>query len=458
MREDDLRRIWQERTWVEPLVTTHGQKLTVISTGIPGEAVGPDFRDAALLLDGHATVTGDVEIHLKSSDWSAHGHSKDPTYNNVRLHVVWEQNGDNTARLQNGLEVTTLVLSKPIQINFSPPCLETASVINKAELLRLLKGAGECRFRLKGQDILKAMEVYSPLEVLYQGIMEALGYSSNSKPFLQLACNLPLAVLTNYGAEIEPEEAVDAFQGVLLGAAGLLPPGSDQPIQYERYWWSFLRDRSEQWNHAGRGMGSNEAAERCKNYGWDLRGRPHNSPVRRLAGAGALLARNKHKNIIERLISLLVEDLSNPVDILEKALEIKASGYWSVCWDFARPLQGVAPALIGRGRARVIVVNIVLPFLWAFGTAEGHTVLTAMAMDAFSAWPKSDDDRIIRHMQNKLGMTTKSFNGLKAVHQAGMHHLYRNRCVFGKCGECSIYKALESNSTNTLREVSNRAL
>ena len=84
--EDDLCRLWAARSFpTGALVTADGQRLQVIYPGQRTGMGGPDFRDAILADDGGRVRTGDVEVHLRSRDWIAHGHRADPSYNRVPL-------------------------------------------------------------------------------------------------------------------------------------------------------------------------------------------------------------------------------------------------------------------------------------------------------------------------------------------------------------------------------------
>jgi hypothetical protein len=91
----------------ESLVTGSGEKLQVIYPGKENRDCGPDFVGAVIATDGGLLV-GDVELHLKATDWKGHGHGRDPRYNGVVLQVVWE--GEVSVILQNGKTVPTLSL------------------------------------------------------------------------------------------------------------------------------------------------------------------------------------------------------------------------------------------------------------------------------------------------------------------------------------------------------------
>ena len=71
-----------------PLTTQGGNYLRVIYPGRRAGSWGPDFRGALITLDG-AVLRGDVEIHVRPSDWHGHGHGGDPAYDRTVLHVTF---------------------------------------------------------------------------------------------------------------------------------------------------------------------------------------------------------------------------------------------------------------------------------------------------------------------------------------------------------------------------------
>ncbi|MEO5967811.1 MAG: DUF2851 family protein, partial [Ferruginibacter sp.] len=94
MNEKLFQYIWQHRYFnLRNLVTTSGQKLTIINPGILNTHQGPDFLTGKLKID-ETLWAGSIELHLKTSDWEKHNHSLDPNYNNVILHVVFENDKD----------------------------------------------------------------------------------------------------------------------------------------------------------------------------------------------------------------------------------------------------------------------------------------------------------------------------------------------------------------------------
>jgi hypothetical protein len=90
MKEDFLHYLWKFKKFdVLNLKTVNNEEITIVNVGQYLELAGPDFFNAQIVI-GAQKWAGNVEIHLKSSDWYVHHHEKDVGYENVILHVVWE--------------------------------------------------------------------------------------------------------------------------------------------------------------------------------------------------------------------------------------------------------------------------------------------------------------------------------------------------------------------------------
>jgi len=89
VREEAVVSIWMEQPWgAYPVRDVRGKMVEIISPGWIKGGAGPDFRDALFRYDNGDVEKGDVEIHVRSSDWLRHKHFRDPAYNDTRLHVV----------------------------------------------------------------------------------------------------------------------------------------------------------------------------------------------------------------------------------------------------------------------------------------------------------------------------------------------------------------------------------
>ena len=108
MKEDFLHYLWKFKKFdTLNLKTAQEEQITIIKTGDYLELAGPDFFNAQIKI-GNQKWAGNVEIHLKSSDWYVHGHEKDAAYENVILHVVWEHDTEIFSRDNN--EIPVLIL------------------------------------------------------------------------------------------------------------------------------------------------------------------------------------------------------------------------------------------------------------------------------------------------------------------------------------------------------------
>ena len=103
-----LQYTWKHRIFpLKSLQTTDGSDLEVIDPGMHNTDQGPDFFNAKINIGGTIWV-GNVEVHLRASDWNLHHHNEDPRYNNTILHVVQEANAE--VRTASGKVIPTIVL------------------------------------------------------------------------------------------------------------------------------------------------------------------------------------------------------------------------------------------------------------------------------------------------------------------------------------------------------------
>ena len=240
-----MHRLWREEGPRLPTLTCDdGTLLRVVYPGRPSAAAGPDFRDAILSTQDGRLLRGDVELHLTPGGWRAHGHHRDRLYNGVVLNVVlWPaSSGRGQTRLEMGARVPTVALFPVLDRRQ----LEQGS-LGLAPALPLLPGApdrvavlldraGDARFRKKVRlfaGLLSARRPSGPPspgqvrpagaeELLYQRLMEALGYTRNREPFLALAQGVPLALLARAVMGASGEERARTLLALLLGGGGFL--------------------------------------------------------------------------------------------------------------------------------------------------------------------------------------------------------------------------------------------
>jgi len=417
-----LVRIWSRQLISEEsLITGSGEKVQVIYPGKENRGSGPDFLGAVIATEGGVLV-GDLELHLKASDWRSHGHHRDPGYNEVILQVVWD--GEAPVVLQNGRTVPTLSLRRCLvgsleevrywaSIDTAPaePCHDALCRLGDDETGRQLDEAGDERFRLKAGRFAARMAEEPPSQVLYQGVMAALGYIRNKEPFQELACRLPLSVLENFCRGKPYSERLALLRALLLGMAGLLPDDGEKGLV-----WRCLGDR-----------------EPLSLSRWHLfRVRPENHPARRLTGAAHLLARFRDEGLLEGVLRLVGESRSD-IGRLEAGFMVAGEGYRS-------PARR---ALIGQGRAREIVVNIALPFAFAWAEANYEASLAEAALWLYRIYPKSGENEITRGLTRLLGSKASGLVD-SARRQQGLLHLDKTFCRQRRCHICPMNEELSS--------------
>ncbi len=427
--------IWQRRL-VPELFTDTGERLQVIHPGRTSNISGCDFRDAVFTINSK-TITGDIEVHVKSSQWQGHGHHRDPKYNNIALHIVWWHDSQTPTLLQDGKVIPTICLSSFIKSpldelnsqanSYGQPlsaCQEVSHHTNADRLGRLLTEAGEERFVAKITSFRKALKKDDARQVLYRGIARALGYTQNAEPCEELANKLPLDILE----EIETGDNVTR-QALILGTAGLLPS------QQRRLRHVFIEDEEisglEQiWESFG-------ITETMKETDWCFfRVRPDNFPTRRLIALSYLIARYGKSGLLLGILKLVREASPGAEHRwLENGLIIAGQGYWKNHPDFGIVMSR-SSALLGRDKVSEIAINTILPFACACGEIAGELELKKKTVEIYRSYPKPGDNELTRYMKQQLRLKPEA--RLSACQQQGLIHIFKTYCHRRNCAECPI--------------------
>ncbi len=399
-----------------------GEEIRVIYLGRPTGGAGPDFADAVIEC-GHRRLTGDVELHIRASQWYEHGHHRDPAYNCVVLHVVVRVDSPEPTRRQDGRPVPVLAVARYLRpVPHRPAtgpersCPAAARRRSPESLGRWLDRAGDERFRAKTARFAAELANTGPGQVPFQGVMEALGYSRNKAPFLELARRLPLAVLA--------AEKPEPMQARLFGAAGLLPSQRAPSQRMVRVPVDESTRRLEAlWQ-------ADPAIEPMSPDRWQLvRVRPNNSPLRRMAAMGSLVSR--YPDLLDGLLGTLPAGPRRGVGgEMETGLVVTADGYWADHYDFGCTCHPPNPTLLGRGRAAEIIVNVLLPFAAALGRPERATLAL------FHAYHRLGVNSLEQHMAAQLDLNRIVVNS--ARRQQGLLHLYSAFCTRGRCAACGL--------------------
>lgn len=426
---------WQQVVGKE-LTTVEGERIVVLYPGMGNGDRGPDFRHA-VITNGYHLTQGDIEVHRRSSDWYRHRHHCDIEYNNVILHVVMHHDCDPTTPLQSGKTVPVLCLAQALQyqpylLPHQLPCFQILDHLDKQTLAGLLNFAGEQRFKHKAMHFQAQMVGLAHKEeaeqVLFRGIMRALGYARNTKPFEELADRTPLS-------SIERRNGLMLKQALLLGTAGLLP--SQRPVRNiaaERQ----VLELERLWHSAGREPNT------MKESDWNLSHiYPNNSPVRRIIALSYLLERYSEGSppLQGRSLASLLQLAEEAVPprghhLLENGLAVVGDEYWCNHFDFDAGSRTKTSRLLGNSKANEIAVNVLLPFVFARGRMVNEPESMKKAMELYHSYPKLAENELTRHMAKQLCL--EQIGGFSACHQQGLIHIFKNYCREGACSQCPL--------------------
>jgi len=442
-----------QRAWAEgvdlpaDLVTVDGRPIKIISAGWHRAGEGPDFGGARIELDG-TEISGDIEIELRADGWYTHGHSLNPRFANVILHVFLEPNAPaRPTKTIDGHTVPQLSLADvPLRIppqsksrRASPRVIVpegrcgcgAAGTRSPTEVLTLLGAAGDWRLLSKSVQLDDTLSADDIDTVFYEGLITALGYRAYKIEFRRLARQLPYKITRSLVDGMSQDESVESLRAVYLGSAGLLPRSvpEDQYVAGLNRRWERLQSVIP-------------PAARPGYYAWRHRGvRPVNRPERRLAAAAVLVDRYRDRGIgaywIERIRSTGAEPRA-PAQFIED-LMVPADGYWCDRYGFGVSGRARGQRLVGRARANEILVNAVLPAALAVARRDKDEPLRTRVMSAYSRLPRGERNSVVELMQKRLfpdGLPLRKYR-LGARHQQGMLQVYNDWCAGNPgCTDC----------------------
>ncbi len=435
--------IWERQAVVGPLVGDDGCRYKVVFRGRPWGERGPDFQGALVAREDGELLRGDVEVHVRATDWRRHGHGRDPAYNQTICHVVLWDDAERPTQLEDGRTVPTLELvthlAAPLaeleqrrraEEGLRPP--EPACVPAPGALGDLLDRAGLERFLGKSAQFEGDLAGHQAEEVLYRGALRAMGYTANTAGFEHLGAALSLDAIraaVSLHAAARGDARSLRVQAALLGAAGLLPSQRSLP---EEDGWPEQLERA--WTDVEPAVG---APLPRSTWRW-WRVRPENLPPRRVAGLSHVLVAWLREDPIDLLLRDLseAERLERPTRLAESWRIRAADPFWGGHFDFGRACPSARPWLIGSGRAGEVAVNVVLPFLHALGQASDDTRLSERALALYRRYPPTAPNRVTREMVRQLGGDAGAAQARTACRQQGLIHLYRHWCDARDCQHC----------------------
>ncbi|SHI72816.1 DUF2851 family protein [Flavobacterium terrae] len=414
MQEEFLHHIWQfQRMDTCPLRTTQGDELQVVKPGSCLKTSGPDFFNAQIII-GNQKWAGNIEIHNKSSDWYLHNHHEDQSYDNVILHVVWENDVD-IYRKDNSiipvLEISNFVSKKALfkysklkerksWINCENNILDVSDFVLKNWQEKLYLE----RLEKRSEEIQKCLE-FSKNDweaVFFWFLAKNFGLNVNGDSFFQMAKSIPFEIIRK--ESFDPQNLEALFYGTLT--------------MLESYEDTYGRDLYIRWEYLKQKYNLKDHLVAKVEY---YKLRPDNFPTIRLSQLAQLYA--KHQNLFSKSIAL-----SSTNDFYE-LFDVGVEKYWETHYQFDR-LSVCKKKLLSKSFIDLLMINTIVPFKFLYDRSFGKETF-------------EDSIKILEEIKPEKNVIVDKFIAIgvksdNAFQSQALIELKKKYCDLGKCLTCSI--------------------
>ncbi len=406
------------------LHTSDGLDVEIIDPGLHNRNAGPDFFNAKVRI-GSTLWVGNVELHLRSQDWYAHGHDHDNSYNNVVLHVTC--NADADVVTSDGRRLPQLVVQIPAMVKEHyeellhadryPPCYKIIPNLGSLLVHSWMAALQTERLEQKTEAIRQRAERSNGSweDAFFQTLARNFGFGINGDAFELWAQSIPMNTVGKHRDDLFQVEAI------FMGQAGLLEPdsiaGSHREAAISEGYFNRLRKEYLYMQHK---FGLQPIAHQLWRF---MRLRPQNFPYIRIAQL-ATLYHERHTNL-----STLLE--CKTADDLRSLLATRATPYWQTHYCFgAESTQ--SDKKLSAASTNLLIVNTAIPMMFAVGRHRHNEELCDRAFELLEHM-KAEKNHIIT-MWQECGLTVKSAGDSQALIQLKREYCDRKdclRCRFG---------------------------
>jgi hypothetical protein len=424
LKEDFLHYIWKYKLFdTSVLLTNNGDKVEVINFGIHNTDAGPDFFNGKIKVNG-ATWAGNIELHINSSDWLKHKHQNDKAYDNVILHVVYNNDKqiiDNDGNAIPTIELKGLISQALIanhnnlfcQLGSGIPCENQIKSVDNFTIQSWISRLAIERLERKSEEIQTTLTQNKNNweETFYQYLFKYFGIKVNGLPFELLAKNTSLKI-------IEKHNSLFSIEALLFGQAGYLNNSIDDEYYLKlKKEYHFLRSKFD--------------LKSLDSSVWKLlRLRPSNFPTLRIAQLSNLLRKET------RLFTKIIE--ADSIKEIQELFKVEASEYWDSHYQFGKLVEGNKKKRIGLTTINSIIINVIVPFTFVYGKQNQKEELIDKAITLLES-VKGENNSIIKKW-NELGLITSN-----AMQTQALLELKNNYCSKKKCLNCSIGNKILQN-------------
>ena len=424
MKEDFLHYVWQYKKFAfTNLKTVSGQELTIIHSGYYIQQAGPDFFNAQIVIDNQKWA-GNIEIHLKSSDWYVHHHQTDANYDNVILHVVWEHDTDVFRKNNTVIPVLELKQQIPTEILrqynnlFAQKkwinCENQISFVDEFTISNWIERLFFERLEKKANEVEKLLQKnsFDWEATFFQLLAKSFGLNTNGEAFLKMAESIPYSIIKKERYEVESLEAL------FFGATGLLE-GENEDI--------YFNDLKKRWNYLKHKYELKIDYYQSVQF---FKHRPDNFPTIRLAQLAQLIV--KQHQLFQSLVNV------HSINQIYLFFNCNVSEYWQSNYVFDKP-HAIKNKRVTKNFIDLLILNCILPIKFAFGHVHGNIIpelLVGLASEIIS------EKNTIIDKFNGIGLVSSNSYQSQALLQ-----LKKEYCNTNKCLSCAIGQKLINFTT-----------
>ncbi len=416
-----LHYVWKHKLFpLKMMQTTSGLPIEVIDSGLHNSDAGPDFFNAKLKIDGTLWV-GNIEIHTLSSDWYRHGHDKDRAYDSVILHVT--ATPDAEILCSNGQTIPQLQLTCPDYVREHylalckadgyPPCHPVFPVLSKLTVHSWFSALQTERLQQKANAITLRLERCGQQweDAFFTTLARNYGFGLNGEVFEAWAHRLPYRSIDKHRDDLFQ---IEAF---FFGQAGLLEEAFLPPKQEDDYYLRLQKEFHYLQHKFTLPQPMDAALWRF------LRLRPENFPYIRLAQLAYLYQKGA------TLFSRVME--AKTLKEIRELLSTRTSEYWETHFVLGKP-SGHKLKTMGEKSLNLLIINTVVPFLYAYGRHKADEQTTDRALH-FLEELKAEDNHVIRMWKN-AGLSVATAADSQALIQLQKEYCEKRKCLYCRFG------------------------
>ncbi len=422
MREEFLHHLWLYKKFqISNLQCTSGKPVQIVHVGQYTQQSGPDFFNAQIVIDNQKWA-GNVEIHLKSSDWYVHHHEQDSAYDNVILHVVWEHDVEIFREDNNVIPTLELIkyVTEATLASYERLMMPKRWIFCENDIATvdpfLFKNWQERLFfeRLERKlfqvdTLLKSMN--NDWEAtLFAMLAKSFGLNSNGSAFLQMSQSIPFPVI------LKERNSSDSLISLFFGRLGFLDH------RKEEVYFETLKKQYDYLSH------KYKLEDRIIEEPSFFKHRPDNFPTIRLVQLAQLY--HLQQNLFSSIIA------SDNIDSIEKILALNVPEYWETHYQFDK----VSPKKrkpLSKSFIELQIINTIVPLKFAYAKSQGKEISDEI-IEIMTQLTAESNSAILKFSEYGI-------NADNAFESQALLQLKNEYCDKKRCLECAVGIALLKN-------------